>query len=98
MDGSSPIIRLNGKSRETALVVCQIQLVPIARHKLVQGLRLALSNRSTTVGFPLSIFHPKKEADPASEMWVFGLQRWAMFKISVTTMSTYHDQQMLKLN
>jgi len=98
MDGSSPTIRLNGKSREPALVVCQIQLISIPHHKLVQGLRLALLNRSTTVGFPLSIFHLKKEADPASEMWVFGLQSWAMFKISVTTMSTYHHQQMLKLS
>jgi hypothetical protein len=98
MDGIPSNIRLSGKSRETNPVVCQIQLVSIPHHKQVQGLRLPLSNRSTTVGFPFSTFHLKKEADPGSEMSVFGLQRLAMLKISVTTMTTYHHQQLLKLN
>jgi hypothetical protein len=70
MDGSSSTITLNGKNGEPALVACQIQLVSIPHYKLVQGLRLVLTNSSITVDIPLSTFHLKKEADSASEMRV----------------------------
>jgi hypothetical protein len=56
------------------------------------------ANRSTSVGFPASLFHPKTEADVEPEtLLIFNFRRWKISRILVTTYTAWDRGAVLQI-